>query len=160
MLSQENLDKIVWTGLYKHEPRKPKYQGDNVYHCTNWTFRPVRYGDGTIFMRDTYWGSSSDGKCIDLTDDNFAEFQFVFDFEKVKNVSQDIWNEYEDEDKYTAAHDSGGYTCGGIYFVKKDCKPSRKNKREILLYKISSLESSLQYARDELARLDTDDFYK
>ena len=78
MLSKENEDNIIPSGLYKHEP-DVKLRGtlysSNLYHCCNWTFKPTKMRDGTWRMRDTYW--SSDGFYIELTDENFEEFELI-----------------------------------------------------------------------------------
>lgn len=87
MLSKSNVEKLVMTGLYKHEPDR-RYRGslywDNMYHCFNWTFK-VRHNkkDDKWYMVDTYFGD----KYIELTDENFDEFEFLFDFEKVEKHS-------------------------------------------------------------------------
>ena len=74
MLSQENVNKLVMTGLYKHEPDK-RYRGslywDNMYHCFNWTFK-ISHNEKTDkwYMVDTFFNDKS----IELTDNNFDEF--------------------------------------------------------------------------------------
>lgn len=156
MLSQSNIDKLVLTGLYGHEPRKSKCHGDDPYWCTNWTFRIVKYSDGQYVMRDSYWNDYSNSLNIELTDENFDEFTFLFDFDKVTKVSEVVWCEYPEDKKFWAPTDSGGTYCGGSYFILKGAKPSIDLKREILLGEIHSAEVHLEYKRNELARLEAD----
>jgi hypothetical protein len=155
MLSQSNIDKLIMTGLYSHEiPRPDCGYGYDPRWCKNWTFTVHEY-KGTYRMRDTYWGSG-DSLSFELTDENFDEFTFLFDFEKVSKTSCDIWREYDEDKKYWAPTDSGGTYCGGSYFILKGAKPSKILKREILIDEIHSAETHLEYKRNELVRLDAD----
>ena len=114
------------TGLYKHEPDR-RYRGslyrDNMYHCFNWTFK-VRHNEkeNKWYMVDTYFGD----KYIELTDENFDEFEFVFDFEKLKNILGENIYEYDENDWWHVAVDSGGMYCGGKYFVRKNAVKTKR----------------------------------
>jgi hypothetical protein len=154
MLSQSNIDKLVLTGLYGHEPRKSRGQGDDPLWCTNWTFT-VSGNNGTYHMRDTYW-SSGDFLSFELTDENFNEFTFLFDFAKVTKTSRDIWQEYDESNKFWVPTDSGGMYCGGSYFILKGAKPSKALKHEILLSQIRDAENTAKWKKDELSRLEND----
>ena len=77
-LSQDNIDKICMTGVYRCNPVLkwlPSYKRDNPYHCVNWIFTPDKYKDN-YYMRDTYW--SSDRFSILLSDENFDMFELLF----------------------------------------------------------------------------------
>ncbi len=153
MLSQSNIDKLVLTGLYGHEvPAPSKYNNDPRW-CRNWTFTVRVRDDDTACMIDTYFGDRS----IELTDENFDEFTFLFDFDKVTQTSRAIWQEYDESNKFWAPTDSGGTYCGGSYFILKGARPSKVLKREILLGQIHDAENALKWKKDELARLDADD---
>jgi hypothetical protein len=155
MLSQSNIDKLVITGLYKHEiPEPDTGYGHEPTWCKNWTFT-VLEDDGQYWMRDTYW-SSSESLSFKLTDDNFDEFSLILDFDKVIKTNKGIWEEYPEDKRFWAPTDSGGTYCGGSYFILKGAKPSRELKREILLADIHSIESKLEFTRYELDRLDAD----
>lgn len=154
MLSQSNIDKLVLTGLYGHEVPGPKSKGDDPGHCCNWTFTVIE-NEGRYWMRDTYL-SSGEPLSFELTDDNFDEFYFLFDFDKVVKTTNSIWKEYPEDKRFWAPPDSGGTYCGGSYFVLKDAKPSKELKREILLSEIHGVESELESKRHELQRLDAD----
>jgi hypothetical protein len=108
--------------------------------------------DGRVYMMDTYYGDMA----TELTDENFDEFHFLFDFEKVQKVNEHVWNEYPEDKRFWAPTDSGGTYCGGSYFILKGAKPSKALKREILLTEIRSAESKLESKHYELQRLDTD----
>lgn len=141
---------LCMTGLYKCQPNR-KYRGqlywDNMFHCCNWTFTINEYSNGKIYMRDTYWSSGSDGVVIELTDDNFKEFELIFDFNDVKSHSGNNIRDYEECDWWHVAVDSGGMSCGGKYFVKKDALKNKENVLRRLEYEIESLERSLQYKK-------------
>lgn len=87
MLSQENIKKLVMTGLYRHEPDKkyrPQLYWNDLYHCYNWTFT-VKHNKDTDqwYMVDTYYHEKS----IELTNENFEEFEFIFDVNEVEPYS-------------------------------------------------------------------------
>ena len=79
MLSKENVEKLVKTGLYKHEPDK-KYRSslywDNMYHCFNWTFKVKHNESKDIwYMVDTYFND----KYIELTESTQEDAQAEYD---------------------------------------------------------------------------------
>ena len=129
MLSKKNVDKIVKTGLYKHKPDtryRDSIHWNDMYHCFNWTFRVHhRESDDTWYMVDTYFND----KYIELTDENFNGFEFLFDFNEVDKHSGNNIYEYDEDDWWHVAVDSGGMYCGGKYFVRKG---AIKNKEKVL----------------------------
>ncbi len=157
MLSKENVEKIVKTGLYKHEPDR-RYRSslhwDNMYHCFNWTFKVShRESDDTWYMVDTYFGD----KYIELTDENFDEFEFLFDFNEVeKHTGKNIW-EYDENDYWHVAVDSGGMYCGGKYFVKKGAIKSKEKVLERIEGEIRSLERQIESKKADYARVQNDE---
>lgn len=153
MLSQKNINKLVMTGLYKHEPDK-RYRGslywDDMYHCFNWTFRVKHYEeDDTWYMVDTYFND----KCIELTDKNFDEFEFLFDFNEVKSHSGKHIYEYDESDWWHVAVDSGGMFCGGKFFIRKSATKIKDRVIERLENEIVSLERDLKYKKETLERV-------
>ena len=157
MLSKENVEKIVKTGLYKHEPDK-KYRSslywDNMYHCFNWTFKVKHNENKDIwYMVDTYFND----KYIELTDENFDEFEFLFDFNEVdKHSGKNIW-EYDDDDYWHVAVDSGGMYCGGKYFVKKGATKSKEKVLERIESEIRSLERQIESKKADYQRVQNDE---
>ena len=145
-LSQENIDKIIKTGLYKHAPDK-KYRGeiylDNLFWCYNWTFTPSEY-KGKWYMYDTYFKNKS----ILLTDENFDEFSFVFDFNDVEKHSGQYIEEYEDGDWWRVATDSGGWDYPK-YYIKKGAKKNKEKVLERIQREINSHEWSLARAKEK-----------
>ena len=155
MLSKENIDKLVMTGLYGHEVPLPDCgYGHEPRLCRNWTFT-VHERKGIYRMRDTFY-SSSYSLSFELTDENFTDFILIFDFEKVIKVSKEIYTEYPEDKRYWAPTDSGGTYCGGSYFILKGTNPSITIKRAILLEEIRNAKSNLEHKENELARLDAD----
>lgn len=152
MLSKEKIDKLVLTGLYKHEPDKryrPSIYWNDLYHCYNWTFRVKhREDDNTWLMVDTFFGDKS----IELTDENFDEFEFVFDFNEVKKHSGENIEEFDDNDWWRVAIDSAGrLRCK--YFVRKG---ATKNKEKILARienEIKHLEQQIRYKKQVYERV-------
>ena len=157
MLSKANADKIVKTGLYKHEPDK-RYRSslywDNLYHCFNWTFKVShRESDDSWYMVDTYFGD----KYIELTDENFDEFEFLFDFNEVdKHTGKNIW-EYDENDYWHVAIDSGGMYCGGKYFIKKGATKNKEKVLERIEGEIRSLERQLENKKSDYTRVQNDE---
>nr|DAQ11364.1 MAG TPA: hypothetical protein [Bacteriophage sp.] len=146
MLSEENRLKLQMTGVYKHEP-DVKLRGtlysQSLYHCCNWTFKPREHDDGSIYMIDTYW--SSGGFYIELTDENFDEFEFIVDLNDIKlftEVSNKL-GDYASSDIYRLALDSSGVP--GRLYIRKDAHKIKENV-------IQRLEEEIESAKDLLAR--------
>ena len=157
MLSQENVNKLVMTGLYKHEPDK-RYRGslywDNMYHCFNWTFK-ISHNEKTDkwYMVDTYFNDKS----IELTDDNFDEFDFLFDFNEVERHSGENIYEYDESDWWHVAIDSGGMYCCGKYFVKKGAIKSKEKVLKRIANEINRLERELERKREDYKRVENNE---
>ena len=157
MLSKANAEKLVKTGLYKHEPDK-RYRSslywDDMYHCFNWTFKVSYYErDDKWYMVDTYFGD----KYIELTDENFDEFEFLFDFNEVdKHSGKNIW-EYDEKDYWHVPVDSGGMYCGGKYFLRKGAQKSKEKVLERIQNEIEELELQLKYKKADYDRVKNDE---
>lgn len=157
MLSQKNINKIVKTGLYTHEPDK-RYRGsvfwDNMYHCFNWTFRVVQGKDpDQWYMVDTYF----DDKYIELTDENFDEFELLFDFNEVNKHSGKNIYEYDESDWWHVALDSGGMSCGGKYFVRKGAVKKKNRVLKRLEDEIGYLEQKLENKKRDYKKVLNDE---
>lgn len=144
-LSKANYDTLNENYLYQREPIK---KGD--YWCKNWTFKVRKLEDGRAFMLDTYFYSWDSHK-IQVTDKNIEDFQVVFDFRDVKRIRDSEYDEYDDKDVFRVATGSGGWTCGNLYWVKKDAQKSKqlliaKKKAEIqyLKYRVEMAENELK----------------
>lgn len=146
MLSQENIDKLCMTGLYRHEP-DPKYRWlifkNQLSHHCNWVFE-IDYNtyEDKFQMVDNYWNDGS-GLRIDLTDDNINEFELIFD---TKEVATDYGNhilDYDESDRFCVVIGSGGTQFGRKWFIKKDAKKNKDNVVSRLNDEIKSLESEL-----------------
>jgi hypothetical protein len=150
VLSENNKNAIIKTGLYSHKP-DVKYRGtlyaDNLYWCMNWTFKPSFYQDGRVFMVDTYFNDKS----IELTDENIGEFTLIFDFNEVQQESSP--EEYNEDDIYHVAIDSGGMYCGGKYFRRKNAKRSKEKLIDICKSKLKSAEYDVKKYKRELEEL-------
>jgi len=156
MLSNINKNRIILTGLYKHEPDKYRVYGSDMYHCRNWTFKPHEY-NGEIYMVDTYFG---DGNTYTLSDQNIDEFEFIFDFTSVKRIGDDETDEYEDNNVYRVATDSWGYSGTHLYWVDKEAKRSKEKLLNKQIDEINSLQRKLKWAEDELERIKDGTHYK
>ncbi len=153
-LSKENYDKLNENYLYQREPirKSESWSASNVYHCKNWTFKIRKYDDGRAFMLDTYF-NSWDSHNIQVTDENIDDFNIVFDFRDVKRIKDSEYNEYNDEDLFRVATNSGGWSCGGLYWIKKEAKKSRQLLIDKKKDEIQYLKHKLEWAEDELKRL-------
>lgn len=153
MLSKENKNKIVLTGLYRCEPNK-KYRSqlywDRMYHCFNWTFKVHhRESDDTWYMVDTYFND----KYIELTDENFDEFEFLFDFNEVEKHSGKNIYDYDENDWWHVATDSGGMYCGGKFYLKRNALPKKEKILNRLKEEIDCAEINLEYMKNKYQRV-------
>lgn len=146
MLSQENIDKLHMNGIYECEPVLnwlPSYKRDDPYWCKNWTFKVRQSKSGKYFMYDTYW-STGDDHPVELTDENFDKFKFLFDLDDIRFVhSCEDWLEYPEEDRWRAAIDSGGREYAK-YVVKRGAK---KVKERV----IERMNRDINYLKQDLA---------
>lgn len=154
MLSKENYDKLDENFLYKKVPKRDPnetYIGCTPisYWCKNWTFR-VKKHNGKAFMYDTYWTVQEN--YIEVTDENINEFEVIFDMIKVRITSKEFIDEYNKEDVFCEAIDSGGISYPK-YFVRKDAKKSISLQIEKKKEEIRRLKSKLEYAERELNEL-------
>jgi hypothetical protein len=147
MLSKENYDRLNENYLYQKEPEEI---GQYTFWCRNWTFK-VHKSDGNAFMLDTYYNNWDSN--IEVTDDNINNFKVVFDFREVRRIKDKEIDEYNHDDLYRVATDSGGMSCGGLHWVKKDAQKSIQLLIEKKRHEIESLKSSLRYAERQLEHL-------
>ena len=144
------------TGLYKHEPDK-RYRSsvfwDNMYHCFNWTFK-ISHNEKTDkwYMVDTYFNDKS----IELTDDNFDEFDFLFDFNEVERHSGKNIYEYDESDWWYVAVDSGGRFYGK-YFVRKGSTKIKEKVLKRIEDEIDYLERQLKSKREDYKRVENNE---
>ena len=148
------------TGLYRHEP-DVKYRGsiyeNQLFHCCNWVFE-IKYNEyeDTYQMVDNFWRDGS-GLKIELTDDNFDEFDFLFDFNEVERHSGENIYEYDESDWWHVAIDSGGMYCGGKYFVKKGAIKSKERVLKRIANEINRLERELERKREDYKRVENNE---
>lgn len=104
------------------------------------------------YMYDTYF-DSWDSHRIQVTDENIDDFKIVFDFKEIKRIHNSEANEYNKEDLYHIATDSGGYSCGRLYWVKKNAVKSKEFLISKKKQEIESLKCQLKWAENDLKRL-------
>lgn len=154
-LSQENIDKLCMTGIYECEPVLSwieSWRRDQPYHCINWNFRVRKSSKGTYYMVDTYW-SGVDGLVVELTDENFDKFVLLFDMNEVEKVSKEDFYDYNEEDAWHVALDSGGYQYSRYYFVRKGAKKNKDIQLERLNRELESLKCKVRWKEDEIKRV-------
>ena len=142
-------------GIYHCDPVLSwieSWRRDDPYHCINWNFTVHGYPDGTYYMRDTYW-SGGDGLSVKLTDKNFDKFEFLFDMDDVKRVSVTDFYDYDEEDRWHLALDSGGYQFSKHYFVKKDAKKNVDKQLERLNEELDGLLRQVEWKKDEINKI-------
>jgi hypothetical protein len=149
MLSKENYDKLDANFLYQNKPTK---NDEYTYWCKNWTFKVQKLDDGRAIMIDTFY-SSWDSNPIWVTNQNIDEFKVIFDFREVVKICDSDVNEYNEEDLYYAATGSGGYSCGGCYWIKKGTPKSLNLQIAKAEREVDKCESALRWAKANLERL-------
>jgi hypothetical protein len=126
-----------------------------TYHCKNWTFR-VSKESGRAWVSDTYFNSTSE----ELTDDNIGKYKNVFDFREVIRVPDSSIDEYDQEDLFRVAIDSGGYSCGNLHWKKKTTNKSRRLLIEKKNSQIASHKRSIGWLEDDLHRINNNKWYE
>lgn len=146
MLSVENREKIIPTGLYAREIDERTRRGgsSDPYWCTNWTFVP-RISENEITLIDSYYKSYQDSISYVIDDGNINDFKLIFDFNDVREVNPTTYREYSEDDRFLVACDSGGRKYPK-YFVKKTASPNK----DLQLYLIDSEIESLEYQLERL----------
>ena len=106
MLSVENREKIIPTGLYAREIDERTRRGgsSDPYWCTNWTFVP-RISENEITLIDSYYKSYQDSISYVIDDGNINDFKLIFDFNDVREVNQTTYREYSEDDRFWVACD-------------------------------------------------------
>ena len=162
-LSQENINKLCMTGIYHCDPVLSwieSWRRDTPYHCINWTFKVRKYERSSeldkYYMCDTYW-STGDNLSVELTDDNFDKFEFMFDMNEVHKVSPPDFYDYNEEDRWHVALDSGGYQYSKHYYVRKGAKKNKEVLLERLNRELESLKSQVKWKEDEIAKVLVED---
>ena len=147
MLSQENIEKLHMNGIYRCTPVLewiPSYKRDNPYWCKNWTFRVKESKSGKFYMYDTYW-STGDEYPVELTDENFDKFEFLFNLDEIRYVnSYGDWCEYSVNDRWRVPLDSGGME-HAKYVVRRWAKKVKQCVIERMQREISYLKQDLSH---------------
>jgi len=158
MLSQENINKLCMTGLYKANPSDfnlGSMFSKDPYWCRNWTFTVSIYLDN-IVMLDTYW--SSNQYSISLTDENFDKFRLLFDLKDVEECRYNI-DDYDKNDVWkNIPIDSGGLR-GSKNFIRKGAMPVKEKVIERLEKEIKDIEWQLRDKKDILLKVENDKIY-
>ena len=147
MLSQENIEKLHMNGIYRCTPVLawiPSYKRDNPYWCKNWTFRVKESKSGEFHMYDTYW-STGDEYPVELTDENFDKFEFLFNLDEIRYVNNyGDWCEYSVNDRWRVPLDSGGME-HAKYVVRRGAKKVKQCVIERMQREISYLKQDLSH---------------
>lgn len=153
-LSKENISKLCMTGVYRCDPVASglgkNESREYLYWGCNWVFKVRKYKDDYM-MVDTYWGS--DSKSFVLTDENFDKFEFLFDMNDVKKVSQADFYDYDENDRWFVAMDSGGWQFSKGYYVKKSATKNKEQLLSRLNEELLSLKRQAEYVEREIARI-------
>jgi len=146
-LSKKNYNQLDENFLYKKEPIIDNsfniVDTPGHYHCKNWSFTCKKLDDGRVFMLDTYFNSFNHHH-IEVTDENSHKFEKIFDFREVHKVGDSQADEYREADLFCVATGSGGYSCGGLYWVKNGAEKD-------LQLQIDKQEKEIDYAKRDLA---------
>ena len=93
-LSEENKNKLLLDyGVYKYVNSDGKKLD---YWCQNWIFIPKQYGD-KIYMVDTFYFDLSSSS-FELTNNNFNQFEFIFDKREVRKTDYYEAARYNEKD--------------------------------------------------------------
>ena len=152
MLSEEKRNKINSRGLYSHKIVSSWVSGNNKYWCRNWTFKPHFCDDGSVYMCDSYFNSWDSAR--EVTDENFEEWEFIFDFGDVRQISYYEAQKYNESDLYRdIAVDSGGYNCSSCIWVKKSAKQNIDKQIKLAEEELNSAKREVKWKQETLKRL-------
>lgn len=155
MLSQENIDKLCMTGLYRTSPDFIGFRGSDPYWCRNWTFRVFHDDLGNYCMNDTYWSSNSNS--FSLTDENFNKFELLFDLNEVEEYKMKNILDYAEEDRWMGVPmDSGGWRFPKN-FIRKGSMPVKERVVARLKDEIERVEFELKDKKRMLQRVENDE---
>ena len=150
ILSKTNADKLCMSGIYRCEPmldKLPSYKRNNPYWCKNWTFHVCK-GGNKYYMYDTYW-SGMDENPIELTDENFDKFEYLFDGDEIRRVKYSDWLEYPEEDRWCIGLDSGGKD----YYIRTTANKVKERVIERIQHEIDMMKTNIKYKEDLLAKI-------
>ena len=154
MLSAKNIEKLNMSGLYRCDP-DPAYENyisDDPYYRMNWTFYP-KVSHGVYYMVDT--SSAYEDRPIELTDENFDNFEFIFDENEVEQIWYERdWEEYPAEDRYKVASSINGVKHPS-FFIKKGSNKVRAKVVMRLEEEVAKLEFLLKKTRARLEKAKT-----
>ncbi len=106
-------------------------------------------------MVDTYW-STGDNLCVELTDENFGLFRLLFDMNEVSKISPPDFYDYDEEDRWHVALDSGGLKYSKHYFVRKGAEKNKKTQLDRLYRDLESLERQVQIKQEEIFKIESE----
>ena len=107
-------------------------------------------------MYDTYWATGDDYP-VELTDENFDKFEFLFDLDDIKyDNSYGSWLEYPEEDRWRVPLDSGGTNCSK-YIVRKNAKKIKERVIERMKRDIDYIRQDLAYKEEILEKIINDE---
>lgn len=153
-LSNENIAKLHLNGIYTCQPQLnwiESWRRDDPYHCINWTFKVMQNDSGMYYMRDTYW--SSGGLRVELTDANFDIFEFLLDLDEASKIGPPDFYDYNEEDRWHIALDSGGYQFSKYYFVRKGAQKNKEAELERLQSELRCLEHQRSTLEEKINKL-------
>ena len=158
-LSQENINKLCMTGIYECEPVLSwieSWRRDEPYHCINWIFKVFKSEySGKYYMEDTYW--SSDNLQIELNDENYDKFKLLFDINEVDRISSSDFYDYDENDRWHIALDSGGWTYSNYYFIRKNAKKNKEILLDRLNRELDSLKKEVEWKEQEIKKVLAED---
>ena len=137
---------ILKTGLYKNK----KIRTDGW--CKNETYIPHFRNDGTIFMVDSYWSGSGSDEKYEVTKDNINDWELIMDYEKVKRTYFDDYILYDEEDRFSVADDSGGWSYRK-YYILKDKQKSKEKVMRFYKNELKSAKENVKYYENKIKEL-------
>lgn len=127
-MTEQEITKLKVGGLYRYKtPRSHARHGLMIIY---------RNRKGEKFACDTYWGSG-DYSYVSL--ENLETPQYLFDMNRAKTVSEELWETYNDKDR--AYIPMGGHSAR--YLVYKKATPSKDKQLDQLRGKIEKIDSHI-----------------
>jgi hypothetical protein len=127
-------------------------------HCFEGLLRAFKHKD-KFLLRDTYWGVFSDSwDCVQMFTIEEAlkkgTLTYYCNLNELKPIGEHEQKYYKDEDIFCLHEQHSCSERCRNYYIKKDAVRSQEKMRDYINYKRNQLQHGIDFAKDELKRLD------
>lgn len=130
-----------------HEDEKREWGWDGRYHCFDGTLKADVRDDGSITLRDTFWGDST-SRCFTPEEaQQKGALTFVCNLDEVDPIKEHNTVYYDDEDVFTLYIHSGYQN---EYYLRRGAERSPEKMRAVLMQQEESAKLAISSAERDL----------